>query len=149
LVKILIPHSCWGHRRWMKVELYKEAVKWFPIKNITRKKPMLKLELFFIFKMTICNCHVHNGNQPAKVVYFVSDSMGSRFHILQEEPQTSIPRGLKLHLTSHLSLMTEAGINVLSYNVRGVSSKKSGSNKRSRLHNNIRSMHPKLGIVFL
>jgi hypothetical protein len=54
-----------------------------------------------------------------------------------------------LHLTSHLSLMTEAGINVLSYNVRGVSSKKSGSNKRSRLHNNIRSMHPKLGIVFL
>jgi hypothetical protein len=37
----------------MKVELYKEAVKWFPIKNITRKKPMLKLELFFIYTMVI------------------------------------------------------------------------------------------------
>jgi hypothetical protein len=52
--KILIPRTCWGHKKWLKAELYKEAIKWLPLKDSSKKKPMLKLEHLSIFKMEIC-----------------------------------------------------------------------------------------------
>jgi hypothetical protein len=45
--------------------------------------------------------------------------------------------------------MNSNGLNALSWNVRGMSSKKARKIKRSRLRSNIRKMHPRPDLVFI
>jgi exonuclease III len=52
-------------------------------------------------------------------------------------------------MTYRAAVMSDKALNILTWNVRGISSKSSGKVKRSRLRNNLRTLTPKPGIVLI
>jgi hypothetical protein len=79
-LKVLILCACWGHPRWLKAEMFKEVIKWLPLKDLSKKKSMLKIEHLSIFKMVIYNgMHTMVVNLPKS--YTIYYAMGPWVYI--------------------------------------------------------------------